>query len=396
MITFVNPSAATETEAAVIRVPGGGAWSAAGRLPVAVNLQAPDDNAVVLNDGRVLLVGGTDATFAPVPTCAVFDPVARVWTMTGSLAAPRHTHSTTLLADGTVLAVGGLASGPPGLATAERYNPIAGSWSPAGEFAVGRAAHTATRLADGRVLVAGGYSLRQGTFASTAEAAIYDPVGDTWTATKPMNEARDTHRAVLLRDGRVLVIGGASAVGAGSYTGLALCEIFDPHTGAWTPTGSMARPRWNNTATVLADGTVLVTGGGWSGMVSGWVYNAHGDWTTERFDPATGRWTRDADLPNARLWHRAVPLHDGRVLVVGGGSAPALAVGYRSCALYDPRTRGWRRAAGLRTGRWAFAAVPLLDGRVLVTGGVDDLDQSKNIWNLTDTTELYTPPEGTR
>lgn len=377
---------------------GGGTWTEAGELPVAVNWQAPDENAVVLADGRVLVSGGQDTNFAAVANCAVFEPSTGIWSTTGSLVTARSAHSTTLLADGTVLIVGGLTRTvrPSDMAPSERYDPVTGTWSPASESSPARAAHSATRLADGRVLVAGGYTERGQTFASAATAEIYDPIAHTWTSTTPMNDARDSHQAVLLRDGRVLVIGGTVSTGDGTYAGLALCEIFDPHSGTWTATGSMARPRWNNTATVLADGAVLVTGGGWSGMVAGWVYNTHGDWTTERFDPATGIWTRDDDLSCVRVWHRAVPLHDGRVLIVGGGNGPAMRVGYRSCALYDPHTRSWRPAAGLHTGRWGFAAVALADGRVLVSGGVDDIDQSKNTWNLTNTTEIFTPPEGTR
>ncbi|MFP2934237.1 kelch repeat-containing protein, partial [Pyxidicoccus sp. 3LG] len=75
-----------------------------------------------------------------------------------------------------------------------------------------RSAHTATLLADGRVLVVGGMR-RLGTFPiptsePVASAELYDPTTDTWSATSPLAEARYSHTATLLADGRVLVVGG--------------------------------------------------------------------------------------------------------------------------------------------------------------------------------------------
>ncbi|QBS44352.1 kelch repeat-containing protein [Nocardia sp. CS682] len=379
------------------RVADGGTWTPAKNLPVAVNWQSPDENAVLLTDGRVLVAGGEGAKFASVSAGAVFDPVARAWTSTGPLAQVRAGHSLTALADGTALAVGGFPTprvSPAGSATAERYNPTDGTWEPAGTMTVARTAHSATRLADGRVLVAGGRADRSSTTGTSASAEIYDPDAETWTSIAPMNDARAAHQAVLLRDGRVLVIGGTANVGGAGYTGLAFCEIYDPVADAWRPTGSMARPRFDNTATVLRDGTVLVTGGGSSGWIAGWVFNAHHDWTTERYNPVTGAWTRESDLSCARLFHRAVLLPDGRVLVIGGANAFGLLTGYRSAELYDPRTRKWHPVTGTATGRWGFGAVALDDGRVLVTGGVEHIDWSADDWELTASTEIYTPAEG--
>ncbi|MFE9580918.1 Kelch repeat-containing protein [Nocardia sp. NPDC006044] len=374
-----------------------GSWRSGKDLALAVNWQGMGDNPVQLQDGRVLIAGGQDANFGSVSACAVFDPGSETWTATGPLTDGRSGHTLTRLPDGTVLAAGGLPTpqtSPAGLATAERFEPMSGKWVPAGSMSVGRAAHSATLLADGRVLVAGGYADRSGTSGTTATAEIYDPDAKTWTAIEPMNDARSVHQAVLLHDGRVLVIGGTADVGSGTYTDLAFCEIFDPATGEWTPTGSTTRPRFDGTATVLLDGTVLVTGGGWPGWVAGWVFNSGSDWTTERYNPRTGTWTRDADLSCARLYHRAVRLRDGRVLAIGGANATNVSTGLRSTAIYDPETKSWQPAAGLATGRWAFGALALADGRVLVTGGVDHLDGSSSNWRLTASTEIYTPSEG--
>ncbi|MFB8278049.1 Kelch repeat-containing protein [Nocardia colli] len=375
----------------------GGTWQTAKDLPFEVNWQGADDNPVQLEDGRVLVAGGQDTNFGSVSTCALFNPVLGTWTTTGPLAEGRSGHTLTRLEDGTVLAAGGYPAprtSPAGLATAERFNPVTEKWTSAGTMSVGRTAHSATRLADGRVLVAGGYADRSGSTGTTASAEIYDPNAKTWTSVDPMNDARSVHQAVLLRDKRVLVIGGTTDVGSGAYTDLAFCEIFDPATGKWTPTGSTSRPRFDNTATVLRDGTVLVTGGGWPGWVAGWVFRSGSDWTTERYNPMTGTWTRDADLSCTRLYHRAVLLPDGRVLAIGGADASNMTTGLRSAALYDPVTKQWQPVAGLATGRWAFGALALADGRVLVTGGVDHVDGSSSAWGLTASTEIFTPMEG--
>ena len=79
-----------------------------------------------------------------------------------------------------------------------------------------------TLLRDGRVLAAGGWTTGEREL-STVE--IFDPVAMRWTDGPPLLTARRNHRAALLPDGRVLVIGGSTRFG-GVY--LRTCEIFKP------------------------------------------------------------------------------------------------------------------------------------------------------------------------
>jgi len=103
-------------------------------------------------------------------------------------------------------------------------------------------------LPNGQVLVAGGFN---GSHALIS-AELYDPATGVWTATGSMATARVGHTATLLPNGQVLVAGGV-------YTGSA--ELYDPATGVWTATKSLGRSRYGHAATLLLNGEVLVSGG---------------------------------------------------------------------------------------------------------------------------------------
>jgi hypothetical protein len=131
----------------------------------------PDvESAILLDDGRVLLVGGYGPGGGCPPTRAisaaeVFDPVTGTFSMAGSMATPRFGASTTRLADGRVLVAGGLLSPrskcgavPKPLSSAEVYDPLARRFAPTGSMAVPRAGHAGVALEDGGVLVVGGGS----------------------------------------------------------------------------------------------------------------------------------------------------------------------------------------------------------------------------------------------
>jgi hypothetical protein len=243
---------------------------------------------------------------------------------------------------------------------AQIYDPATGKFKPTGSMADARTKHTATRLKNGRVLVVGGADLSDG-IDNLATAEIYDPATGKFTPTGSMAQGRAEHTATLLADGRVLVAGG---YGGGTNT-LSSAEIYDPATGKFAPTGSMSVTRDRHTATLLPSGKVLIAGGLDDGATSsspGVLASA------ELFDPTTGTFTPTGSMEAARDWHTATPLGGGRVLVVGGAGADQVTP-LASTEIYDSATGHFTATGSMQVARRNHTATLLLDDTVLVAGG---------------------------
>jgi hypothetical protein len=263
--------------------------------------------------------------------------------------------------------------------------PRAAAWTVTANMIEARTGHTATLLADGTVLVAGGSGCcanEQGGDLLSAE--LYDPASGTWTTTGNMIQARADHTATLLLDGSVLVTGGHSDY-RGSPDRDRSAELYDPATGTWTATGAMSLPHNGGTATLLLDGTVLLVGGD----------SAEGS-SAELYHPASGSWSDAGGMIEKRFHHAATLLSDGKVLVVGGNAWPSHDPTDRlaSAELYDPDTGTWTAAGSMNESRAFVTALLLGDGRVLVAGGFDHIasaelyDLASGTWTPTGNSDI--------
>jgi hypothetical protein len=278
--------------------------------------------------------------------------------VTGNLGSARYQHAAVSLPGGKVLVVGGsdrFAGIGEGLSSAELYDPVSGEFAPTGSMTVARVGCTATLLTNGKVLVAGGSFL--------ASAELYDPNLGLFTPTGSMGNARSSHTATLLGNGKVLIVGGT--VGILTAT-VASAELYDPATGLFASTGSLAVSRYSHTATLLPSGKVLIAGGGHqTGLLGGDSTIA----SAELYDPSSGKFSPTGGMGLARSWHTATLLANGKVLIAGGLGASGSFTVLSSVELYDPVAGSFLAVAGMATPRTAHAAVRLPSGKVLLAGG---------------------------
>jgi hypothetical protein len=219
------------------------AWSTTGKQAAAHG--AP---IVRLNDGRIITCCGVGITGSK--TTEIYDPSTGTWAMSASTLQNHTLHTLTVLDDGRVLVVGG-NGGAPGFA-AEVLNLAAPTpvWTSAGTLTTARTNHTATKLFDGRVLVAGG--------SNAPDSEIYDPALNSWSFAGTNAVTRTSATAQRLPDGRVFLAGGSSA-----GNGAASSEIFDPNASGtpWTQTSSFMFYLRSTPSSVLVDDKIIVTGG---------------------------------------------------------------------------------------------------------------------------------------
>jgi WD40 repeat protein len=246
-------------------------------------------------------------------------------------------------------------------------------WIPTGSLNIPRSGHTATLLRNGKVLVVGG--------DSSGSAELYDPVIGSWNFTGSLNIPPGGHTATLLHNGKVLVVGDFND----------RAELYDPATETWTVTGALnAGPRPDHTATLLPDGQVLVVAGG-DPDIGGNILD-----TAELYDPSSGMWRIAGSLNTGRIRHTTTLLPDGMVLVAGGWGAVTRGPNFAQfgvlsgAELYEPATGTSFVTLDLNTPRMGHTATRLPNGKVLVAGG-----DTKFFGGQTNGAELYDRATGT-
>jgi len=339
--------------------------------------QAPDlatirgtTTAIVLGDGKLLVAGGGVGAI-PIDAAELFDPVSGQWTSTGNLRQGRRGHTGVLLSDGKVMVAGGRdADGEP-MTSAEIYDPASATWTALAPMSIGRLGHSMSVLSDGKVLVAGGSSRGPSgasggqTIRPDATAEVFDPATGAWRTTAPMRTARFEHTATAMPDGKVLVAGGQGPAQGGQVEALKTVELYDPAVDGFVSTTDLDEARTNHAAVLLSDrSSVLVMGGNGGDNADISVS------TAEVFDSRSGTWTQVSPLNLDRTGHTATLLADGRVLVAGGESAQrGQRRSLRTGEVFDPNSREWRSAGDMACPRSEQSAALLGDGTVLVVAG---------------------------
>ncbi len=346
-------------------------------------------SATLLDDGRILTAGGLAIkNYGPTNNSYLYSPSKpQKWGNTANgLKVARFAHTATKLNNGRVLVAGGSAKGYETLNSSELLNPINNLWDYTRDsqgkqtmLNYARFDHTATLLPGiNKVLVAGGRkSTGALTFAALNTSELYDPNTGVWTVTKGPNPTLDNgrydHTAILLTTGpnagKVLVAGGFDSDGAA----LPYCQLYNPKTDSWEFTAALSNARGGHTATQLADGRVLVTGGV-DAVMQGTPMN-----TWEIYDPSTtdGKWIASIDVMTfTHVFHTATLLPDGplqgQVLVAGGNGSVT------NSELFNPKTNppygGWTVADKLTLPHFNHTATALGDktGRVLLVAGSKD------------------------
>lgn len=257
----------------------------------------------------------------------------------------------------------------PSVTASATFTIVGSGFRPTGTMAANRTGPTATLLSNGKVLVTGGdacfYFSYYGTgICNQASAELYDPASGAFTPTGSMLRPRSFHTATLLQNGKVLIAGGVGALNS--------AELYDPSTGTFSATGNLNATRAHHVAVPLPNGNVLLAGGDL--VVTG-----------EEYVPSTGTFANKGTMAVARSAPTATLLGNGKVLVVGGlnGQFPT-----SSAELYDPATGNFSPTGGLATARVRHSACLLPDGNVLITGGSPDNYKS------TASTEVYQVSSG--
>jgi N-acetylneuraminic acid mutarotase len=276
--------------------------------------------------------------------------IASNWTSVAPMPSVRYAGMAATGADGRIFVFFGFNSAFNN--TAVVYDPNTNAWTSIFNNG-GQPLYLAAVAAgnDGRIYLAGGY----GTGGPMAQTTFYDPTTGLYSATGFMTVARGGATAAVLANGKILVAGGYTSNSPGSVTLSA--ELYDPSTGMWTATGSMAQRRTSTAAARAPNGKVFIFGGSDGGSLLNSV---------EVYDPIVGAWQPRHPMLTARLGHAAVTGQDGLIYVFGGQDSRGPA---SSVDVYDPVNDSWVAGPAMSSARRDLMSAVGLDGRIYAIGG---------------------------
>jgi len=290
--------------------------------------------ATLLNDGRVLILGGYGLNNERLNSAEIFDPAVNTWrTVTATSAWPRVFHTATLLDDGRVLVIGGGLAFGGTVDSAEIFDPATETFTPAASPGP-RQGHAAVLLADGSVLLIDGQGSQR-----------YLPASNVWVGAGWLTQSRSMPKAGRLGSGQVIALGGPMSNG----------DLYTPATDTWSsvappPAGFDGRDN-SISVTRLSGGGVLFAGGG-----SSVVYN--------------NGWGAVIGMRADRYLHATTLTPSGAVATGGQAFDPEM-LGLASVERFTGAV--WESLPSMKQGRYRHTATGLADGRILVAGGLDRL-----------------------
>lgn len=241
----------------------------------------------------------------------------------------------------------------------------------------GRRNFSATVLNDGRILVVGGETVNSSNNGvSTQSCEIYDPGTSAWTPTGSMSEARRHHAAILMPStGKVLVVGGQNISAPAANNAeidaqyLLSCEIWDPSTGTWTAAASLptGQQRRQMFADLMVSPTELPTIAGGNQTVLGHTTQLG---TCFQYNSVGNTWTARANMATARSAGVGLAYANSSKLLAAGGMIGSTATSsVNTVESFDSVGNAWTTLATMGAARRQAVGVLLASGKVLVTGG---------------------------
>ena len=263
-----------------------------------------------LPDGRLMVMGGHINNSVGEPDGNIYDPFTDSWANNvAPMNAPRWYPSATTLGDGRVLTLSGDRNGPGDTNPLPQiYDPTTNSWQDL------TAAQKVLPLYPRTMLAPNGDVVVLSTYQETTESLNTQGTGSWSFIDNPLLPNLYNYGPAVMYDaGKVAFIGG----GDNPTANVSLMDLNDTNPQWRFANEAMAQPRRQNDATILADGTILITGGS---SLPGFNDPAGRVSTTEIFDPDTETITQVAEASSVyRGYHTtATLLPDGRVLVTGG------------------------------------------------------------------------------
>jgi N-acetylneuraminic acid mutarotase len=330
-------------------------------------------SAFLLNNDKVIFVGGDNNNAGncngKTISAEVFDIRSKRSHILTYLNEYRWDGETiTLLKNNKILITGGRDCNNGYSKTAEILDPETGKSEYTSSMHFARTDHSATLLKDGRVLIAGGFYATNVPATYPEEAEIYDPKTEEFTITAKMPYSINRHGAILLNDGNVLLVGGG-ILGETDYTSKA--EIYDLKINKFYPAGNLNINRGYPNLLLLKDGNVLIVGG---------TNRQHYIKQAEIYNTKTKTFQLAGNLTNKIYGFTSSLRQDGNILIAGGRtgfgtSTKTLA----DIELYNPKLKSFKEYKQMKVARTSHTATLLPNGILLITGGINNHNDLKNI-----------------